>query len=810
VEKKAMPISRLINQLQNENFVVAPDGSVRLNPTQEGMEAIFGEVRIERLWRELDEAEQRSVIDGQRLAYMDDAAVNWCPGLGTVLANEEVIDGKSEVGGFPVVRQPMRQWVLRISAYADRLLDDLQELQWPESLKDMQRNWIGKSIGAEVDFDIDPASIPPAGAGEDDELSVTIYTTRPDTLYGATYMVLSPEHELVLRITSAENRPAVEKYRQAVGTRSERDRLAENRDKTGVFTGAYAINPVNDEKIPIWIADYVLMGYGTGAIMAVPAHDQRDFEFATKFKLRIRTVVRPADGSHPPVGRAFEEPGIAVNSLAIEGVPTAEAKERMTQVLSAEGTGRRSVKYKLRDWIFSRQRYWGEPFPIILDELGNPNAVPEEQLPVTLPEMSDFRPTGTMEPPLSKARDWINVMVDGRPAVRETNTMPQWAGSCWYYLRFIDPHNANRLVDPEKERYWMPVDLYVGGAEHAVLHLLYARFWHKVLFDLGHVSTPEPFRRLVNQGTILGEPEYTVFETAEKRAVSAADVEMVYEAASDTAEAKIKSSGEKVFPRRIEETEVERTKDGWVMKADPSVRVDSRSYKMSKSRGNVVNPDQVVGDYGADTFRLYEMYMGPLEAQKPWNTRDIIGMSRFLSGVYRNLVGDEEAGKVATITADRIPDELDRQMHRTIKKVAEDIESLRFNTAIAELIKLNNEIGRLSAGVPRELAETFTLMLAPLAPHLAEEIWNRLGHDESLARHAWPKFDPAKLIESTLELPVQVNGKLRGTVSVPAEAAEVQVFEAAMGVASVKPWLEGKTLAKRIYVPKKLVSFVVK
>jgi leucyl-tRNA synthetase len=415
-----------------------------------------------------------------------------------------------------------------------------------------------------------------------------------------------------------------------------------------------------------------------------------------------------------------------------------------------------------------------------------------------------------MEPPLSKAKDWIDVIVDGRPAVRETNTMPQWAGSCWYYLRYIDPHNLERFVDPEKEKYWMPVDLYVGGAEHAVLHLLYSRFWHKVLFDLGHVSTPEPFQRLVNQGTILGEPEYTVFETAEKRAVSAADVEMVYEAASDVAEAKIKSSGEKVFPRRIEETEVERTKEGWVLKADPSIRVDSRSYKMSKSRGNVVNPDQVVGDYGADTFRLYEMYMGPLEAQKPWNTRDIIGMSRFLSGVYRNLVGDDEAGKAAKIIDEKIPDELDRQMHRTIKKVGEDIETLRFNTAIAELIKLNNEIGRMGAGVPKELAETFTLLLAPLAPHLAEEIWNRLGHSGSLAREAWPKFDPAKLVESTLELPVQVNGKLRGTVSVPADAGEEQVLEAAMGVASVKPWLEGKTLAKRIYVEKKLVSFVVK
>ena len=440
------------------------------------------------------------------------------------------------------------------------------------------------------------------------------------------------------------------------------------------------------------------------------------------------------------------------------------------------------------------------------------------ELPVTLPEVADFRPTGTPEPPLSKVKDWVNVTVDGRPAVRETNTMPQWAGSCWYYLRFLDPHNPNRFVDPEKEQYWMPVDLYVGGAEHAVLHLLYARFWHKVLFDLGHVSTPEPFQRLVNQGTILGEAEYTLFETAGDRPVSAADVEMVYDAATDTAEAKIKSTGEKVSPRRIEEADVERVKDGWVLKANSEIRVDSRSFKMSKSRGNVVTPDQIVGDYGADTFRLYEMYMGPLEAQKPWNTRDIVGMSRFLNSVHRNLIGDDEAGKAANITSAPLPPELDRQMHRTIKKVGEDIESLRFNTAIAELIKLNNEMGhldklgagQLGSGVPRELAQTFTLLLAPFAPHLAEEVWNRLGNQKSLARHPWPKYDDAKLVESMLELPVQVNGKLRGTISVRVDAAEEQIFEAARNVANVKPWLEGKTIVKRIYAEKKLVSFVVK
>jgi len=811
VENKARPISHLINALENENFVVAPDGTIHLNTTPEGLEAISGEVRIERIWRELDEGEQREVINNQRLAYMDEVPVNWCPGLGTVLANEEVIDGKSEVGGFPVVKQPMRQWVLRITAYAERLLNDLETLDWPESLKEMQRNWIGKSVGAEVEFEIDPASIPPAAPAaqeDDDDLTVTVFTTRPDTLYGATYVVLSPEHPLVERITSAANRPAVEAYRRAVAARSERERLAQTKDKTGIFTGAYAINPVNDEKIPVWIADYVLMGYGAGAIMAVPAHDQRDYEFAGKFNLPIRTVVKPADGSQPPAGRAFEEDGISVNSLAIEGLPTAEAKEQITHVLAAEGVGKRSVKYKLRDWIFSRQRYWGEPFPIILDGQGNPWAVPENELPVTLPEMEDFRPTGTMEPPLSKAKDWVRVKLDGRPAVRETNTMPQWAGSCWYYLRFIDSGNPHRFVDPAKERYWMPVDLYVGGAEHAVLHLLYSRFWHKVLYDLGHVSTPEPFKRLVNQGTILGPMQFRMVTTPDGKPLSweqvFGDSEILQAAGS------IEINGVRYELKSIDETEVEKKGAWFVLRSDNAIRVDAHAYKMSKSRGNVVNPDEVVRDYGADTFRLYEMYMGPLEAEKPWNTRDIVGMSRFLSGVYRNLVGDDEAGKPTKIVRQNVPDDLDRQMHRTIKKVAEDIESLRFNTAIAELIKLNNEMGRLNRGMPAALAENFTLMLAPFAPHLAEEIWSRLGHDASLTRHPWPQYDAAKLLESTMELPVQVNGKLRGTISVPADASQDHILSTASQAPTVKPWLAGKNLVKQIYVDKKLVSFVVK
>jgi len=814
IEQRARPIEHLIRDLQNGNFVVAPDGSVRVNPTHEALDALGGRVGIERLWQELDEGEQREIIDNQRLAYMDEIPVNWCAELGTVLANEEVIDGKSEVGGFPVVRQPMRQWVLRITAYAERLEKDLDQLNWPESLKEMQRNWIGRSVGAEVDFEIDPASIPPAATSseEDEDLTVTVYTTRPDTLYGATYLVLSPEHPLVDRITSSANRAAVDAYRKTVAAKSDRDRMAETKEKTGVFTGALAINPVNDEKIPVWIADYVLMGYGTGAIMAVPAHDQRDFDFATKFKIPIRAVVKPADASEPPADAAFIGEGIAINSPLIDGLPTAEAKEKITDALADNGVGKRSVKFKLRDWVFSRQRYWGEPFPIILDGEQNPWAVPESDLPVKLPEMTDFKPTGTLDPPLSKARDWMQVTLGGKPAVRETNTMPQWAGSCWYYLRFIDPKNPDRFVDPAKEKYWMPVDLYVGGAEHAVLHLLYSRFWHKVLFDLGEVSTPEPFARLVNQGTILGEMEFHVFVRPAGGYISASELQDISEELTAEGPRLVglqKSTGQKFVGNMIDGELAEKRGDRYVLKSDPSVVLEARTFKMSKSRGNIVTPDEIVGDYGADTFRLYEMYMGPLEQQKPWNTRDIVGMSRFLSAVYRNFIGDDEAGKSAQIVTGEIADDLDRQMHRTIKKVGEDIETLRFNTAIAELIKLNNEISKLIS-VPRQLAETFTLLLAPFAPHLAEEIWSRLGHDKGLARHPWPQFVPAKLVESKIELPIQINGKLRATLWVASDAEEKWILTSARELESVKSWMEGKALVKQIYVPKKLISFVVK
>ena len=814
IEQRARPIGHLMQELVNENLVIAPDGSLVENPTQEGMERVSGEMRIERLWRELSEEEQADVIDGQRLAYMDEAPVNWCPGLGTVLANEEVLDGKSiNPAGYPVERRPMRQWMLRITAYADRLAKDLDLVDWPESLKEMQRNWIGKSVGAEVDFEItsDGATERRSDEGEDGGDAITVFTTRPDTLYGATYMVLAPEHPLVDRITTSDRRAEVEAYRAQVGAKSERDRMAETKEKTGVFTGAYAINPTNRERIPIWIADYVLMGYGTGAIMAVPAHDERDFEFATKFELPIRTVVEVVGGQVKPEG-AFVGDGVAVNSPVIDGLATAQAKEKIIDWLERNDLGRRSVKYKLRDWLFSRQRYWGEPFPVVLDEKGQAYPIDESELPLTLPEMEDFKPTGTPAPPLSKATQWLRYERDGETYTRETNTMPQWAGSCWYYLRYIDPRNPERFVDPEKEAYWMPVDLYVGGVEHAVLHLLYSRFWHKVLYDLGHVSTPEPFGKLVNQGLILGEMEYHFFETDDSLMVSSSELSDIDEEATEEGTRIFgiqKGTRRKVYGKRIDDVLVEKRGEGYVLKANPDVRVDARSFKMSKSRGNVVNPDKIVQDYGADAFRLYEMYMGQLEAQKPWSTRDIIGMSRFLNGVWRNIVGEDDAAGAPKVAEVPIPDAIGRMMHRTIKKVGEDVEGLRFNTAIAKLIELNNEMGRLDR-IPRKLAEPFTLMLAPFAPHLAEELWQRLGHAQSLARHPWPTYDPAKLVESTMELPVQVNGKLRDRVTVPADADEGSILATAKSAPGARSWIEGKTVVKELYVPKKLVNFVVK
>ncbi len=712
--------------------------------------------------------------------------VNWCPELGTVLANEEVIDGKSERGGFPVVRMPLTQWMLRITAYAERLIEDLDELDWPRSIKDMQRNWVGRSEGAMVDF---PVLVP---GGTD---TIRVYTTRPDTLFGATYMVLAPEHPLVDEVTGIEHRASVNNYRAAAASKSEIDRTDLTKKKTGVFTGAYATNPVNGQQIPVWIADYVLVGYGTGAIMAVPGHDERDFEFAQAFNLPIVRIVAPSvDQADAPLSQAEPEPGISVHSrndsITLDGLPTAQAKEAITSWLTKKGLGQKMVNYKLRDWLFSRQRYWGEPFPIVFDEHEKARPLDASELPVRLPDLADFKPTGKPEPPLSKALEWVRYSAKAR---RETNTMPQWAGSCWYYLRYIDPRNQKLPWDPEKEQYWMPVDLYIGGAEHAVLHLLYSRFWHKVLFDRGLVSTPEPFRKLVNQGMILGETEYTVYRDVEGRWVGPE-----------------KSGAPGVTAMKLSEDQVVKKGEGFVLVSDNSVRVDARAHKMSKARGNVINPDEIVAEYGADSLRLYEMFMGPLEAVKPWSMRGVEGVYRFLGRAWRMIV-NAEAGEVkldahvqpVALTADQA-----KIVARTVAAVTDDFEALRFNTAISRLMEFVNVFTGQEVR-PKPAMETFTLLLSPLAPHIGEELWQTLGHEQSLAYEPWPQYDPALLKDDQVEIPVQVNGKLRGRVVVPADADAALIERTARADPKIEGALGGKTVRKVVVVPGKLVNFVV-
>ncbi|HET6409705.1 MAG TPA: leucine--tRNA ligase, partial [Chthoniobacteraceae bacterium] len=669
-------------------------------------------------------------VDSVRLAYVSEAPVNWCPALGTVLANEEVIDGKSEIGSHPVERRPLRQWMLRITAFAQRLIDELDGLDWPESIKLHQKNWIGRSEGAEVHFRVADGS----GAGSRAlDTQITVFTTRPDTLYGATYMVLAPEHRIVDLITTEEQWPAVREYREKTGRKSDLERTELSKEKTGVWTGAFAINPVNGEKIPVWIADYVLLGYGTGAIMAVPGHDERDWEFARTFGLPIREVVSQSPTLGMGGGSVCEaEPldcfvgeGYAIHSGPLDGLPTADAKREIIRRLEVEGLGRRTVNYKLRDWLFSRQRYWGEPFPVIWDG-GKHRALDDSELPVTPPEMEDFKPTGTPEPPLSKATEWLRY---SETAKRETNTMPQWAGSCWYYLRYLDARNPERFVGVEAEKYWMGggkpggVDLYVGGTEHAVLHLLYARFWHKVLFDLGYVSTPEPFQRLVNQGLILGE----------------------------------------------------------------------NGVKMSKSLGNVVNPDHVIADYGADALRCYEMFMGPLEASKPWSMAGVEGIFRFLARVWRLVMEENQAGEwvMSSAVQDAPMDKpIAKVVHATIKKVSEDIEALAFNTAISQMMICCNALTQASPR-PVEGIRALLSVLNPFAPHLSEELNERLGATALLAHEAWPKHDPALLIEDEIELPVQVNGKVRDKIIVKKDALQADIETAAKASPGVVPHLEG-------------------
>ena len=738
--------------------------------------------------------------DSKRLAYRAEVPVNWCPGLGTVLANEEVVDGLSEVGNFPVVRMPLKQWMLRITAYADRLIEDLELVDWPRPIRDMQRNWIGRSEGAEVDFTIaaDPsrwaADRAKSGYPEAPEADVIrVFTTRPDTLFGATYMVLAPEHPLVESLTTDGRRPEVESYRQKVASKSDRERTELSKVKTGVFTGGFAVNPVNGTRIPVWIADYVLAGYGTGAIMAVPGHDERDFAFAKAFDLPILRVVAPtSDQADAPLDVVSADYGIAVHSsndqISLDGLPTAEAKSTIIAWLESEGLGRRTVTTKLRDWLFSRQRYWGEPFPVVIDDDDRVHAVPESELPVLLPELDDFRPSGRPEPPLGKATEWVRYSDKLR---RETNTMPQWAGSCWYFLRYIDPKNDQAPWDLGLERYWMPVDLYVGGAEHAVLHLLYSRFWHKVLFDRGHVSMPEPFQRLVNQGMILGETEYTGYQDESGRWLSAP------------------SKGE-FAPVKLDEDQVVKKGDGFVLADRPEVRIDARAHKMSKSRGNVISPDKVVQDYGADSLRLYEMFMGPLEAVKPWSMKGVEGVYRFLARAWRMIVDPEadEIGLDPKVQDSGPTPEQAKVVARTVAAVTDDLEALRFNTAISRLMEFVNAFTGQEVR-PRVAMETFALLLSPMAPHLAEELWEILGHRETLAYAPWPTFDPALLVDDEIEVPVQVNGKLRGRVRVPADAGREQLEAAARSDEKIVALIDGKAIRKTIVVPGKLVNFVI-
>ncbi|MCS6925939.1 MAG: leucine--tRNA ligase [Candidatus Binatia bacterium] len=737
------------------------------------------------------------------LAYLADVPVNWCPALGTVLANEEVIDGKSERGGYEVIRKPMRQWMLRITAYAERLLAGLDQLDWPENVKEMQRNWIGRSEGARIRFRLchpDGTPLPEEDAFFD------VFTTRPDTLFGATYCVLAPEHPLVDRITTPEQRAAVEAYRQEAMRKSDLARTELAREKTGVNTGGYALNPATGRAIPVWVADYVLLTYGTGAIMAVPGGDQRDWEFARRFGLPIIEVVQGGDMDKG----AYVGDGPHVNSGFLDGLNVEDAKNRMIAWLEEHGYGERTVTYKLRDWLFSRQRYWGEPFPIIYVD-GRPKPLRPEDLPVVLPEVESFKPTGTGEPPLAAVTSWVETVdpETGKPARRETNTMPQWAGSCWYYLRFIDPHNHERPWDADKERYWMPVDLYVGGVEHAVLHLLYARFWHQVLYDCGLVSTPEPFQKLVNQGMILGF-SYRYYEDQQGRRYSYREVQKVSQDGLEEPRYVLAADPAVVLAvRYVPVDQVQWRDEVPYHPEDPQLELEPQTDKMSKSRGNVVNPDAVVAEYGADALRCYEMFMGPLEQVKPWNTRSVAGVYRFLSRVWSLFITDTGDLCPQIVADDPDPQaSLTRLYHKTIKKVTEDIEGMRFHTALSALMVLLNEMQKAER-IPRTIAEGFVLALSPFAPHLGEELWQRLGHSDTLAYEPWPTYDPALARDTVVTIPVQINGKLRATIAVAADADEATLLTAARANEKVQSYLQGRTVRREIVIPGRLVNFVV-
>lgn len=701
--------------------------------------------------------------------------MNWCPALGTVLANEEVIDGLSERGGHPVIRKPMKQWMLKITAYAERLLNDLDGVDWPESIKEMQRNWIGRSEGVQLSF-----SLP--GTNE----KIDVFTTRPDTLFGVTYIVLSPEHPLIYELTSKEQAAEVNKYIDAANRKSDLERTDLAKEKTGIFTGANAIHPLTGVKLPIWVADYVLGTYGTGAVMAVPAHDDRDYEFAAAFDLPSVGVITSTD----TICTCYTGDGVMQNSaseaLDVNGMTNSVAGSKITEWLESNSVGTKSINYKLRDWLFARQRYWGEPFPIVYAENDPdvPVAVPYSDLPLTLPETDNFKPSGTGEGPLANISDWVNTL-DPRDGItsarRDTNTMPQWAGSCWYYLRFIDPMNDDNLIDQKMEKYWMPVDLYVGGAEHAVLHLLYARFWHKVLYDIGAVSTKEPFQKLVSQGMILGDVEYTAYVDDAGKFVNANK----------------QAVGQQTMKLRAED--VKKKGDGFVLAEDETIKVNARSHKMSKSRGNVVNPDEIVRDFGADSLRLYEMFMGPLRETKVWQTKGVEGCSRFLARTYRlfDSCSDE------TPSDDQL-----RLIHRCIAKVTEETENMRFNTAIAAMMEFTNAATKWERR-PKVVLESFTLLLSPYAPHLSEELWERLGNQGSNAYETWPTANKSYLIEDTVTLAVQVNGKMRGKIELGLDSPESDALSVAMQQKNISKFVpDEKAIKKVIYVPGKVLNIV--
>ena len=753
-------------------------------------------------------------IDEVRLAFIHEAPVNWSPSMGTVLANEEVDEWKSK--GETVERRPLRQWMLRITKYAQRLIDELEPLEWPESIKALQRNWIGRSEGAEVTFEVIPGdSSDTSGEGGYNPFQVTVFTTRPDTLFGATYMVLAPEHPLVATITTPDYKEAVEAYIKACASKSDMERGLD-KDKTGVATGAFATNPVNGEKIPVWIADYVMMGYGSGAIMAVPAHDDRDFEFAQKFDLPIVQVVGnglQSEAGAPceaPLETAFTDGGLAINSanesLDLNGLGTAEAKAKMIDWLEAEGTGQRKIQFKLRDWLFSRQRYWGEPFPLLWDkETGRHSAVPESELPLLQPEMEDFKPTGDPRGPLINCTDWINY---SETLQRETNTMPQWAGSCWYYLRYCDPNNTEHFLSPAAENYWGNsdgfVDFYVGGKEHAVLHLLYSRFWHKVLNDLGHVKTSEPFKRYFAPGLIMGEIEYSIFKTEGGEIVSFKNVDEV-----DSRTFKKKGSDEELTKVVVTAGEVEKKGESFFLKSDPSIQTRAKAEKMSKSLKNVVSPDFVVEAYGADSLRLYEMFMGPLDQDKPWSMTGVEGVHRFLAKVWRLafVENQESQWELSGKIAEGEDADLAKVTHQTIKKVQEAIETLRFNTAISTMMECTNAFTSAKS-IPRGLFLTFLKLLNPFAPHLTEEINSALGESELLSEQTWPVLDESLLVEAEIQIIVQVNGKLRARLTVPADISKPELEALALADENVTAHTDGKTVRKVIVVPGKLVNIV--